>query len=238
MESEERYFKVGNKATEIETALRRIGRWQHEAMAPEKYENPGAFGVNTMSFEQWIQFVLLVRTRSIIADRGDFPETSSVGAYAVRERDGDDEASELIRVLSEFDELIESTTSNDMTSLNTPVLAYNENDPRSILTGTENLPLPHVVYQLAELFPILEGDALETQLQTFDTFLSFTDQKGRAVIIQMLQTAAEKGRTAKERLRLQKAAASVSAGGRAAPPYDHTAAMKKYQEEFRKNFLK
>jgi uncharacterized protein YqcC (DUF446 family) len=71
------------------------------------FQSKRAFFGDTMSFYQWLQWVLLARVRDIIATRGSFPSSSSVGAYAVRELDDCDEASQLIHSLCEFDRFIE-----------------------------------------------------------------------------------------------------------------------------------
>jgi uncharacterized protein YqcC (DUF446 family) len=51
----------------------------------------------------WLQFIFIPRVNSIIAERGQFPKSSSVGAQAVREFDGVPEASKLVSLLSKFD---------------------------------------------------------------------------------------------------------------------------------------
>ena len=45
------------------------------------------------------------RVRGIVDTKGAFPATSMVGAQACREFDGQPEASTLVRLLSEFDDL-------------------------------------------------------------------------------------------------------------------------------------
>ncbi len=59
-----------------------------------------------MAFSQWLQFVFIPNVRAIIAQRGTFPASSQVGAYAVREFDtyGDD-VGPLTTLLAEFDRL-------------------------------------------------------------------------------------------------------------------------------------
>lgn len=75
---------------EIEMEMKRIGFWQSQPLEPEKYNFSRAFAMDTMSFDQWLQFIFIPRVRSIIASRGTFPASSSVGAQAVREFDGSD----------------------------------------------------------------------------------------------------------------------------------------------------
>jgi uncharacterized protein YqcC (DUF446 family) len=102
------YDRASQYADRIEAELRGIGGWQPLPLPEEAYQSRSAFGGDTMSFYQWLQFVLVPRIRDIAASSGQFPSSSQVGAYAVRELDGVNEASGLISLLSEFDEFIEA----------------------------------------------------------------------------------------------------------------------------------
>ena len=88
--------------------MKRIGGWSFEPLPEEAYEFHQAFAMDTMAFTQWLQFILIPRVRSIIAQKGDFPSESMVGAQAIREFDGDATASGLVTLLSEFDDLFRS----------------------------------------------------------------------------------------------------------------------------------
>ncbi|MBS1505723.1 MAG: YqcC family protein [Bacteroidetes bacterium] len=232
------YVNVLAKANEIETELKRLNRWSDQPLPEEKFENMGAFGAGAMSFEQWIQFVLIDTIREIVKEQAQFPDESNVGVYAVREFDGDAEASTLIKLLCELDELINLPFSNSTANSN----SISDNDFISTMPGehelgsVNDLPFPPVVYHLAEILSSYEGEGLESQLQTFDAFLANTNEEGRSIIAQLLFEASDRTTSAKERLRIRKAAISVAGGERAAAPYNHEEAMKKYQEEFRKNF--
>jgi uncharacterized protein YqcC (DUF446 family) len=101
------YQRAASYADRIERELRALGAWQSAALPAAAYDSQQAFFADTMTFYQWIQFVLLERVREIVEKRGAFPRGSSVGVYAVRELDGYDEAGELVAALCEFDEFIE-----------------------------------------------------------------------------------------------------------------------------------
>ena len=90
----------------IEAEMRRIGYWQSEPLRPEQMEFTQAFAMDTMIFAQWMQFVFLPRVREAAA-ANQFPSSSSVGAQAVREFDGDPNAEQLVSLLSEFDTLFD-----------------------------------------------------------------------------------------------------------------------------------
>lgn len=96
---------VLEKISAIEAELKRLGRWSGEELREEQYEDMGAFGANTMSYEQWLQFILIPTVKDIIESKEEFPDESNTGAYAVRYFDGDTDAATLISLLSEFDQL-------------------------------------------------------------------------------------------------------------------------------------
>jgi uncharacterized protein YqcC (DUF446 family) len=101
------YQEAGKKIEEIEAELKRLGRWSAQPLPPEAFDHMGPFGMNTMTFAQWLQFVLIPRVREVIATQGRFPSSSQVGVYAIRELDGDQDAERLVTLLCEFDTLFE-----------------------------------------------------------------------------------------------------------------------------------
>ena len=229
MEVKYQYTRVRINARDIKAELVKLGRWQDTPLPEAAFDNMGAFGSNTMTFEQWIQFVLLVSISDIIQQSEDFPDESQVGTYAVRTLDGDTEAGLLIQLLQELDDLINLRDRPDMD-------AYLAGRPQ--LASSSDLPVPKVLYHLAQILHTFEGDALEAQLQTFDSFLSPEDEVGREVIADMIFSAASSATPAKKRLRLIKAGKAVAAGGNSTSAYNHEEGMKKYQEEFKKSFPK
>jgi uncharacterized protein YqcC (DUF446 family) len=99
------YEEVGQHIDGIEAEMKRTGFWSDEQPTPEMYNFTQAFAMDTMPFSYWLQFIFIPRVRSIIAEQGDFPRSSQVGAQAVREFDGVWEASDLVSKLSAFDAL-------------------------------------------------------------------------------------------------------------------------------------
>jgi len=224
------YTLATNKASEIEAELKRLNRWSADPLQPEKFKDMGAFGGNTMAFEQWIQFVLIPRIHAIVEEKGEFPSNSMLAPYAIRVFDGDSEAGTLHDLLYELDKLINE---NDK-SVVQPVQAENIPPPESVAYG--GTEVPPVIYTLIEVLPQFEGDDLESQLQTYDTFLSFLSPSVRPTISKLLSEAAQKATNELTKARIQEAARSVAQGGRAAAPYNHEEAMKKYRAEHKKSF--
>ncbi len=62
--------------------------------------------MDKMAFVEWLQFVFIPTVKGVVAMRGFLPESSEVGAQAVRELDGQPEAAKLIRLLNDFDTVI------------------------------------------------------------------------------------------------------------------------------------
>jgi uncharacterized protein YqcC (DUF446 family) len=99
------YEVVGDRITAIEAEMKRIGWWREEPLPPEMYHFTQAFAMDTMPYAYWLQFIFIPRVHAIIAERGQFPPSSSVGIQAIREFDGQDEAVDLVHLLCEFDAL-------------------------------------------------------------------------------------------------------------------------------------
>lgn len=97
--------KVQQKIAAVEFELKKIGAWQTTPLKPEQYDFRKAFAMDTMAYEQWIQFILIPRVQEILATNEEFPSQSMVGAQAIREFDGRDEMADLITLLCEFDQL-------------------------------------------------------------------------------------------------------------------------------------
>jgi uncharacterized protein YqcC (DUF446 family) len=94
-------------ADRIEAELRRLGAWSADRPDQETIDNGGAFGMNTLAFTQWLQWVLVPRLREVAAGTFPVPPSSQVAAHAVREFDGWHEASDLEGLLRELDHLVE-----------------------------------------------------------------------------------------------------------------------------------
>jgi len=224
----ELYKQVFAKAGEIEAELIRLGRWEAQPLPDDRFVNMGAFGSNTMAFEQWIQFILLPRIRDIIASNGEFPSESNLAPYAIRYFDGDPDAENLHQLLYDLDALINGEA--PIQGLET----HSENEPPTVHLGDSTIP--QVVYSLIDVLHEFEGDPLESQLQTYDTFLTVLSPAARPEISQLLQKAAAKAINPESKKRIEKAADAIASGGRAAEPYNHEEAMKKFQEEFKKGY--
>ncbi len=101
------HAEASRLANAIESELTRLGRWSSERPPDEAFVDMSAFGMNTLTPEQWLQFVLVPRVREVVHDNGSFPESSSVSVWATRNFDGDPEADALLALLRDFDALFD-----------------------------------------------------------------------------------------------------------------------------------
>jgi uncharacterized protein YqcC (DUF446 family) len=216
MHDESLYQLASTKIHQIESELKRLNRWSTSPLTPEKLENMGAFGENTMTFEQWIQFILIPRVNQIIQEKDAFPEGSMLAAHAVRVFDGDPEAGPLHELLYEFDSLF--YVEDEARFKNDTVQSYERGSKGGTVSiGDETIP--EVLYTLIAVLPQFEGEALESQLQTYDEFLSFLSPTVRPEIAKLLKKTSAHCQNPESKLRIEQAAMSVANGGRAAEPY-------------------
>ena len=102
------YVRVAIALAEIEAEMKAIGFWNSAPLPEAAYHFQQAFAMDTMAFSQWLQFIFIPRVRQIVEQKGEFPSSSMVGVQAVREFDGDANASRLVSLLARFDTLFDS----------------------------------------------------------------------------------------------------------------------------------
>jgi uncharacterized protein YqcC (DUF446 family) len=90
----------------LERALVDAGLWEVDEPTVEDMADAGAFGSGTMTFGQWLRWVLVPRAHQAL-DAGVLPESSNVAAYAVRELDGAPYGDRLIDALASLDAAVE-----------------------------------------------------------------------------------------------------------------------------------
>jgi uncharacterized protein YqcC (DUF446 family) len=66
----------------IEQALRQAGWWSDEPPGPEALASAEPFCVDTLDFEQWLQWIFLPRMKVIIEEGLALPATSGILAMA------------------------------------------------------------------------------------------------------------------------------------------------------------
>jgi len=101
----QQFHEVQTKFDSIVREMKNSGLWQDQPLAPEQYNFNRAFGMDTMAYSQWLQFIFIPRVAELLRTAGEFPSSSSVGAQAIREFDGCSEAQGLVTLLCEFDSI-------------------------------------------------------------------------------------------------------------------------------------
>jgi uncharacterized protein YqcC (DUF446 family) len=66
----DQYAAVTAKLATIKQAMQASGMWQAQPLEAEQYEFRQAFGADTMTFSQWLQFVLVPRIELVLSSRG------------------------------------------------------------------------------------------------------------------------------------------------------------------------
>lgn len=94
----------------IERELRLLGWWQEQAPGAEALASQEPFCVDTLSFEQWLQWIFLPRMKQLLEAGAALPSVSGIQPMAemvYREQSG--AARRLLELLGEFDRLLTRT---------------------------------------------------------------------------------------------------------------------------------
>jgi uncharacterized protein YqcC (DUF446 family) len=94
----------------IERELRLLGWWQDEAPSAEALASPEPFCVDTLTFEQWLQWIFLPRMKVLLESGAALPSVSGIqamGEMVYRQQPGI--ARRLLELLGEFDRLLMRT---------------------------------------------------------------------------------------------------------------------------------
>jgi uncharacterized protein YqcC (DUF446 family) len=99
--------RIADVLLEVEAALRTGGKWEAVAPSREALSSTTPFCVDTLSFEQWLQWVFLPRMKHILEQSQPLPRRSGILAYAQEYLDENDPIMEgLLRQIRRFDDLI------------------------------------------------------------------------------------------------------------------------------------
>lgn len=91
----------------IEHELRQLGWWAATPPTAEALASEQPFAVDTMDFEQWLQWLFIPRMQQILACGGSLPAACGIQPMAEMVlADRAKQARSLLRVLGEFDRLI------------------------------------------------------------------------------------------------------------------------------------
>ena len=91
----------------IERELRLLGWWDEQAPSAEALASQEPFCVDSLTFEQWLQWIFLPRMKQLLEADAALPSVSGIQAMAemvYREQPG--VARRLLELLGEFDRLL------------------------------------------------------------------------------------------------------------------------------------
>ncbi len=99
--------RIADVLLEVEAALRTSGRWDSYRPPQEALVSPQPFCLDTLRFEQWLQWIFLPRMKQILELRKPLPRNSGIFAYAQETlRKDDPPAANLLTLIKRFDDLI------------------------------------------------------------------------------------------------------------------------------------
>jgi len=102
-----RFPQIADQLLLIERELRVQGWWSSVSPSAEALASIEPFAVDTLDFEQWLQWIFLPRMKAILENDLPLPNASGILAMAemvYAQRPG--QGAELQRLLAQFDQLI------------------------------------------------------------------------------------------------------------------------------------
>lgn len=91
----------------LEAEMRRIGLWQGTAPPQEALKSAQPFCFDTLEFHQWLQWILIPKTREILEQDLPLPEVSDIAPLAeYRFEQLPQETGRMLELIREFDRLL------------------------------------------------------------------------------------------------------------------------------------
>ncbi|TLU67547.1 YqcC family protein [Thalassotalea litorea] len=99
--------QLANLLSRLQNELQALSLWQQNALNPELLLSTQPFCVDTLTFEQWLQFVFIPKISQMLAENQPLPNQISLCPMAEEsfKRYGDD-ISVLINLIADIDELL------------------------------------------------------------------------------------------------------------------------------------
>ena len=92
----------------LEVELRQLGLWDDQAIIPPdaNLSEYAPFGGRRLSFERWLQLILIPSVSRCLAGEEELPTHSQLGVAAVRNFDGQARCDRIVDLLSELDDVV------------------------------------------------------------------------------------------------------------------------------------
>lgn len=104
-----RYTLLASLLIDIECELRRANLWSAETPSAEALASVEPFCVDTMDFQDWLQFVFLPRMQVLLNTGAPLPAKCDITAMAETVWTGNAQARAVIHALRAFDQTITDT---------------------------------------------------------------------------------------------------------------------------------
>jgi uncharacterized protein YqcC (DUF446 family) len=99
--------RIADVLLEVEAILRTSGKWDVFQPPEGALSSSEPFCIDTLSFEQWLQWIFLPRMKQILEYRKPLPAKSGIFVYAQEQlRKEDPPAGQLLSQIKRFDDLI------------------------------------------------------------------------------------------------------------------------------------
>ena len=99
--------RIADILLEVEATLRSHGLWDAGQPAVSALSSTQPFCLDTLRFEQWLQWVFLPRMKHTLEGTKPLPEKSGIFVYAHEYlRKGDPSTNNLLTLMKRFDDLI------------------------------------------------------------------------------------------------------------------------------------
>ncbi|TVZ39920.1 uncharacterized protein YqcC (DUF446 family) [Alteromonadaceae bacterium 2753L.S.0a.02] len=96
---------------DVECELRNLGEWSHVPPSPAALASTQPFCIDTLTFSQWMQFVFVVRMRSLLESDTPLPRQCGIAPMAEEYFRGLGlDVAELVRLLNTIDEKLSSAS--------------------------------------------------------------------------------------------------------------------------------
>ncbi|MBI6548932.1 YqcC family protein [Xenorhabdus lircayensis] len=73
--------QILHKLQLIEATMKMVGVWQNHPPKPEAFESTEPFSIDSMSADEWLQWVLIPRVRALIEQKANLPTAFSIAPY-------------------------------------------------------------------------------------------------------------------------------------------------------------
>lgn len=101
------HLRLADVLLEVEAVLRTSGKWEKQQPPSDALASSEPFCLDTLEFEQWLQWILLPRMKLILEYQKPLPSRSAIAGYAEEcLHKHDPQMIRLFALIRRFDDLI------------------------------------------------------------------------------------------------------------------------------------